>query len=79
MSNCCYMYFEPNSNKDDTCARTTAYIPKSHVSKTLYINNHPIRQVKETKFLGVIIDDKLDWSAHIDYICKKLRSATGTL
>ena len=79
MSNCRYMHFEPRNDKDDTCARTTAYIPKSHASRTLYINNIPIRQVRETKFLGVIIDDKLDWSAHINYICKKLRSATGTL
>ena len=26
----------------------------------------------ETKFLGVIIDDKLSWKNHVSYLCKKL-------
>ena len=29
------------------------------------INNKPIKQVNETKFLGVFIDNKLDWKTHI--------------
>ena len=29
-----------------------------------------IQEIKETKFLGVIIDNKLKWSAHIKYISK---------
>ena len=31
--------------------------------------------VKETKFLGLIINDKLSWKGHIDYIIPKLSSA----
>ena len=31
----------------------------------LCINNVPIQQVDNTKFLGVIIEDDLNWSNHI--------------
>jgi len=34
-----------------------------------------IATVKETKFLGLIIDNKLSWKGHIDYIIPKLSSA----
>ena len=43
------------------------------------INNTTIKQVSETKFLGVIIDEKLNWEAHTKYLTKKLASATGML
>ena len=32
----------------------------------LKINNITIKRVNETKFLGVIIDDKLTWKSHIN-------------
>ena len=38
----------------------------------IVINQTRIQEVKETKFLGVIIDNKLKWSAHISYISKKI-------
>ena len=79
MSKCCYMHFEPRNDQNKTCARTTPFVSKSHVSKTLYLNNIPIQKVKQTKFLGIILDEKLDWCAHIEYLTKKLRSATGVL
>ena len=39
------------------------------------IDNKHIATVKETKFLGLIIDNKLSWKGHIDYIIPKLSSA----
>ena len=41
----------------------------------LLINWSRISEVNETKFLGVIIDNKLNWSPHIVYISKKLQRA----
>ena len=36
------------------------------------IDGHRIEEVKQTKFLGVILDNKLNWHAHCDYICSKM-------
>ena len=38
----------------------------------LLLNNTKIEQVKEFKYLGVMLDDKLTMEAHTDFICKKL-------
>jgi hypothetical protein len=39
------------------------------------IENKLITTVQETKFLGLIIDNKLSWKGHINYIIPKLSSA----
>jgi hypothetical protein len=39
------------------------------------IENEQIEPVKEQKFLGLIIDNKLSWKGHINYIIHKLSSA----
>jgi hypothetical protein len=39
------------------------------------IENKHISSVKETKFLGLIIDNAVSWKGHIDYIIPKLSSA----
>ena len=36
------------------------------------INGNRITEVNETKFFGVIIDNKLNWCPHIMYISKKV-------
>ena len=38
------------------------------------MQNTSIRCVKSTKFLGVIIDNKLRWNDHITYVKKKSKS-----
>ena len=43
------------------------------------INKIVIEQVKYTKFLGVIIDDNLDWSNHISYINSKIAKGVGII
>ena len=48
-------------------------------SRAIFVNGHKITKVKSTKFLGIVIDDKLNWSAHIEYLTKKLRSVTGAI
>ena len=43
------------------------------------INNYCIKQVTEMKYLGVILDNKVNWHNHIQYICTKLAKAAGII
>ena len=45
----------------------------------IVINQTRIQEVKETKFLGVIIENRLEWSAHIMYISKKISKGIGII
>ena len=45
---------------------------KKYTNREIHICNEPIKCVSNTKFLGVIIDSKLNWAAHILYIKTKL-------
>ena len=54
-------------------------------SKTVFKNinivfdEQLIERVHTTKFLGVIIDDKLSWHHHIAYVCKKLNKSLSVI
>ena len=57
------------------------FTPK-HFSRNmdgLLINGNQITEVNETKFLGVIIDNKLTWCPHIMYISKKIAKGIGII
>ncbi len=69
MTKCCYVHFKPN------CATTDVENPEH----TLEIDGFPIKKCTETRFLGVIIDDRLNWDAHIKYLKRKLNYAIATL
>ena len=43
------------------------------------INNYGIKQVSEMKYLGVILDNKLNWHDHIQYVSTKLSKAAGII
>ena len=45
----------------------------------LYINGIEMTQVKTTKFLGILVDERLDWTNHIDLVCKRLTKMMGIL
>ena len=57
------------------------FTPKnfSCLKETVVIDNHPIKEVCHIKFLGVIIDNKLKWKDHIDYISKKIANGIGVI
>ena len=70
MSKCCYMHFRPKKRlpRDDDVS-----------NRTLQIMGVPIKHVKSTRFLGVIIDEKLSWQPHIDNLTQKLNCQVGIL
>ena len=43
------------------------------------MNNSIITRVRATKFLGVIIDEKLTWKYHISLVRSKLSKTVGIL
>ena len=71
-SKCVYMYFRPNLNNQErlTCARSTPYNREFNI----HVNGKKLKMVDKTRFLGVIIDDKLNWDHHIEYLEKKMLS-----
>ena len=45
----------------------------------IVIDSHMIEQVSQTEFLGVILDNKLNWAAHCNYICCKMSKGIGII
>ena len=45
---------------------------KINVNVPLVMENTIMKQVVETKFLGVIIDQHLSWKSHIGFVSKKI-------
>ena len=43
------------------------------------IEGVPINIVKETKFLGILLDNRLTWKSHTAYISKKIAKSIGIL
>ena len=48
-------------------------------NKQLCINGVALERVASTSFLGVKIDQKLNWKCHIEYVNKKLNKCLGIL
>ena len=51
----------------------------NNINPVIKINNNIIKQVKETKFLGVLITNKLNWSKHIKNVTLKINRINGIL
>ena len=43
------------------------------------VNGSVIQQVKEKKIVGIVVDEKLTFKLHIEYICTKTRKSYGCL
>lgn len=67
----CYMIFSPKPDTM-TCARARPYDKNSKLD--LYLCGKKLKQCSEVKFLGVMIDEKLSWDAHISHLESKLNS-----
>ena len=65
----CYMHFRPGlSRTTQTCARARPY----EKNLKLKLDDEKVQKVQSTRFLGVIIDDKLSWDPHLDHLTSKL-------
>lgn len=69
MSKCCYIVFKPNSRVVD----------QPYPNFQLKIENVVIKHVTHTKFLGVTIDENLNWNNHLTDLKRKLYYALSTL
>ena len=74
------------------CNRLSLNVSKTHfilfrsqgmrnpvINEELTIKNEPIKQDYKTKFIGVIVDEKLTWSEHIQYIKCKIAKGIGII
>ena len=52
---------------------------KIQPSVALSIEGHPIDEVDNTKFLGVYLDNKINWKKHISYISGKVARGIGLI
>ena len=52
---------------------------KPNVINKVVIDNHELTQVNCTKYLGVIIDHKLNWIEHISYVKSKISKGIGMM
>ena len=50
-----------------------------HNSLKLYINTKKIECVKEFNFLGIMLDENLNWKSHINKVSSKIAGVAGTL
>ena len=69
LKKCCYMIFKPKSNMVD----------QPYPNLELKIGDFVLKQVSHTKFLGVIIDEKLSWSEHLTDLKRRLYYALSTI
>ena len=70
-------------NKLSLNIKKTHYIifhrKKEHISVQIKIENETIDEVKQTKFLRVVIDSKLSWKKHFALVCGKLSRSIGMM
>ena len=52
---------------------------KPNVINRVVIDNHQLTQVNSAKYLGVIIDHKLNWIEHISYVKSKMSKGIGIM
>ena len=51
----------------------------THIDYGVRFGNQDLQKVDSIKFLGVIIDHKLSWNEHIQFLTNKVRSSVGQL
>ena len=69
ISKSCYIHFYPHINRM-TCARVRPFTKNNNLN--LYLGGKLLKKVDKVKFLGVIIDEELNWEAHINHLEAKL-------
>ena len=70
-SKCCYIEFSGSKSPKATDIEENCH--------QLFINGQKLDRVQETKFLGITIDENLNWNAHRIKLAKKLATCSGML
>ena len=52
---------------------------KINVNFSLVMENTIVKQAVETKFLGIIIDQRLSWKSHLSFVSKKISKTVGII
>lgn len=52
--------------------KTKAMILNGSTRRSICIDNEPIEIIDEIKYLGILIDNKLTFNAHVEHVCKKV-------
>ena len=63
----------------DKCEAISISNKRKPITATYTIHGKTLKHVKNAKYLGVSIDNKLTWNTHIDSICKKANSTRAFL
>ena len=63
----------------DKCTNTSITRKKNTLIGNYTLNNHPLKNVTETKYLGVTIQDNLSWDKHIQQTYNKANQTLGFL
>ena len=72
-------------NKLSINTKKTNYIIFKHKQKKIHRNTHLyfddqlLERADETKFLGVYIDENLNWKSHIGHVCNKIAKSVGII
>ncbi|GBP32981.1 hypothetical protein EVAR_82818_1 [Eumeta japonica] len=53
-------------------------VRRGHTTRTILIRNEKLEFVDPTVFLGVTLDNKLQWCPHVRELVKRLRCSRGT-
>ena len=72
-------YLHINVKKSNFIHFTSPRSKNKYDSLSIKFDSKNLAKVCETKFLGVIIDEKLQWSSHIKYLTNKVTKTTGSL
>ena len=77
LEKCVYIHFKPRLNNSErkTCARNR--IVGNELQ--LFINGQKIKKTDKVRYLGIVIDENLDWNEHIEYLQQKLNSCIITI
>ena len=67
-------------DKTSCMALGTKHVTQNDTSNlNINIDSNTIKQVNKQKLLGVFIDEKLSWGAHIDYLCATISTKISLL
>ena len=58
---------------------TNTNLPQTEINRSIKIGNEELKRKPSIKFLGIIIDEKLNWQNHIETTRNKLSKITYSL